>query len=240
MRNETNRGLAAALNQGVEEAAAAGAQWVLTLDDDSIVHPHLVQAYAEILARRADAERVGQLGCNFWDLNRQRPGLHPFYWRFSALPSALLITSGSLLRVAAYRAAGPFREDFFIDYIDFEYNLRLQRHGWIPLLASDILMDHSLGNPVEHRFPKRQLCNHHSPLRTYFKVRNRAFTLREYAGETKDLSHRNMRIGALVRHALLHDRKKLQHLRAILLGLRDARRGRLGPAPASLRGGRHA
>jgi rhamnosyltransferase len=39
-------------------------------------------------------------------------------------PSLCIISSGSALSAAAYRKLGPFREDYFIEYIDIEYCLR--------------------------------------------------------------------------------------------------------------------
>src|SRR5260370_21573 len=38
-------------------------------------------------------------------------------------PSLCIISSGSAISAAAYRKLGPFREDYFIEYIDIEYNL---------------------------------------------------------------------------------------------------------------------
>lgn len=42
IHNTINKGLAAALNQGINVAASLGCCWVLTLDQDSVVKPQLV------------------------------------------------------------------------------------------------------------------------------------------------------------------------------------------------------
>src|SRR5260370_26135868 len=39
-------------------------------------------------------------------------------------PSLCIISSGSAISAAAYRKLGPFREDYFIEYVDIEYSLR--------------------------------------------------------------------------------------------------------------------
>ena len=238
--NASNVGLATALNQAVALAVARGAAWVMTLDDDSIVHPGMLAAYREALAQAPAGQRVAAVGANYWDLNRQRVGVHPYYRRFGVRQTTTLIQSGSLLSTQAYREAGPFRDDLFIDWIDFEYGLRLERAGFVSLQTSAVLLDHSLGKPVLHRFPVRKLCNHHSPARLYFWVRNRSVVLREYRGRVpRDLKDVAVGTFTTVRHILLHDTQRLRRLKAVALGLWHARTGRMGPAPASLVGGRH-
>lgn len=232
--NPENVGIGEALNIGVRAAKARGAAWVLMLDDDSLVEPHLVQRYGELLAECADADKVALIGCNFWDLNRGVLGLEPLVFRQRFGPSPFVMSSGSLLRVAAFDKVGPMRGDFFIDCIDFEYGLRMEAAGYLSMLTCEVLMDHTLGRPARHRFPPKQ-CSHNSIARKYYWVRNRAVMLQEYRAK---LPHRVPLVRGKpwtqVLHVVLHERNKVARLRAIALGLRHARQGRLGKAPESL------
>jgi rhamnosyltransferase len=234
VQNEANLGVATALNRGCQEALRAGYRWALLLDDDSIVQPQMLTRYAELLGGQGDA-RIGLIGCNYWDKNRSMVGINIMAFRQRLAEWPYVITSGSLLNLAAFREAGPFRDDFFIDCIDFEYGFRLKAAGWRSLLTAEILMDHSLGKPAMHRFPVRKLCNHHSVARKYYWMRNRTVMLRTYREAfPEEIGRLRGGVGSQVLHTLLHERGKLRRLLAIALALRHAKIGRMGPAPAIL------
>jgi rhamnosyltransferase len=64
------------------------------------------------------------------------PGLRDF---------SFLISSGSLIDLAAFAEIGPFREDFFIDGIDIELCFRARARGFRTIMAMDEEMPHRLG-----------------------------------------------------------------------------------------------
>jgi rhamnosyltransferase len=92
-----------------------------------------------------------------------------------------VITSGSLLSLAAYSALGPFREEFFMDCVDLEYCLRARSHGFRIIVTRKPLMDHALGATTMHRLPwKRTGTSNHLPVRRYYMTRNLIVLVREY------------------------------------------------------------
>lgn len=176
-RTGANEGLAAALNRGMQAALADGASHVLLLDQDTIVDEDIV---AGLLAGLGGEARVAVVGANA----RSHASGHVSGARedqdFADVPT--VITSGSLLDAEAYRAAGPFREDYFIEAIDLEYCLRLRRAGWRVRFATRPLMTHAAGRNEERTLAGRTiLVANHPPWRYYYISRNLAHVLRAYA-----------------------------------------------------------
>jgi len=67
-------------------------------------------------------------------------------------PLAAALTSGNLLRLAAFKETGGFMEKLFIDYVDVEYCMRLQIHGFSVLRANRAVLLHRLGGMTSRRF----------------------------------------------------------------------------------------
>jgi rhamnosyltransferase len=226
--NPDNVGIAAALNQGCRFAAEHTASWVLAFDQDSIPSRDLLTHVAREWRNQADRDRIGLIGVNF-----ERPNGKTLLPAGSGLADArVVITSGSLLNVDAWRQVGPFREDFFIDEVDHEYAIRLRRSGWFVKVARQVLMAHVLGSPPEPRFGDWQpAVSHHSALRRYYMVRNRVFLARAHIGfDTRFVMGqlaRSVRESATV---ILFEPDKLPKLRAMSRGLVDGLRGRAGRA----------
>src|SRR5262249_50188855 len=63
--NASNLGIAAALNQGINYAAAAGFSWVLLFDHDSTPIDGLLDAFAKQYLQRPDKNHVAVIGCNY-------------------------------------------------------------------------------------------------------------------------------------------------------------------------------
>jgi len=182
--NEENNGIGEALNQGVSRAIELGYDWVLTLDQDSWANPELVETLENMVLVQTGPQRVGIVGCNYVDENTQAPAARapahePGFWL-----KETVITSGSLLSAAAYLDAGPFRSDFFIDFIDHEYCLRLRKLGYKVLMTREPLMTHALGGPTKYRLggsPDLSLVlTNRSPLRRYYMTRNALLVARKY------------------------------------------------------------
>jgi rhamnosyltransferase len=180
--NNENLGIGAALNQGVRWAAEQGYTWVLTLDQDTVVANDMISTLAFVYEQFPEKLKLAIIGSNYIDPNSRRSFLPPshanrFFWR----QVKTVITSGSLVSVAAYFTIGPFREEFFIDCIDLEYCLRARSLGFKVLLASKPLMQHSIGRTTMHRLPwKVTGTSNHVAVRRYYMARNRIVLMREY------------------------------------------------------------
>lgn len=223
LRNGSNLGLAAALNSAVDELPA-DTDVVLFLDQDSVLPPDLVPALA---AHFADAS-VGVVGPTPWDATHGEA-----YEKAAQAGQGLIdrhgvMTSGMLVRRDVLTAVGRFREDFFVDWVDFDFCLRARDHGFRVVQDTAVLLPHSLGDRREHRIgPLRTHVLHYPAWRLYWVARNSTILARER--RTKD---RNWALGAVLYLArwtfntVVFEEKRKTHVPALLAGFRDGLSGR--------------
>jgi len=179
--NDANLGVAAALNQGVGRARDWSFQWALTLDQDSVVEPFLVQALLEAYNAFPMKEKVAVVGSNYYDEKRGKTLVPESPAQPPCLEQTTVITSGSLISVDAYGKVGPFRDDFFIDHVDDEYCLRGRAMGYMVILCRRPVIRHSIGGAVGKRILGRMVwSSNHSAARRYFMARNFLWVAREY------------------------------------------------------------
>ncbi|HWY43215.1 MAG TPA: glycosyltransferase family 2 protein [Candidatus Sulfotelmatobacter sp.] len=180
--NSENLGIGAALNQGVCWAAEEGYTWVLTLDQDSVVANDMVSTLASVYEELPEKENLAIIGSNYRDSNGGKLFISADRGdQRSWQEVKTVITSGSLVSLAAYSALGPFREEFFMDCVDLEYCLRARSHGFRIIVTRKPLMDHALGATTMHRLLwKRTGTSNHLPVRRYYMARNHVVLMREY------------------------------------------------------------
>jgi rhamnosyltransferase len=237
IRNRDNLGIGEALNQGLQRAEALGYEWAVTFDQDTWVRPELVETLIRIYEQQPRPERVGIIGCNYEDENL---GTSPHQHRVdgpASVEAVSVITSGSLLSLVTYSAAGPFRADFFIDYVDHEYCLRLRKLGYKVILATKPLMVHALGEASELNLLGlvKLILTNRSPLRRYYMTRNGLLVVGRYflseplwAIET---------LGSILGFALLkipfEKKQRWKKIRATAYGAIDGLLSRTGKVKAS-------
>jgi rhamnosyltransferase len=145
-----------------------------------------------------------------------------------------VITSGSLISLAAYTAIGPFREELFIDYVDMDYCLRARARGFRVIKTRTPLMTHAIGAYTQHRWlGKTKWTTNHSPDRRYYIARNDTVMLREYGNYPAGLWRWKsfVRSFRLCKRIALYERMKLPKIMAVGQGWWHGVRGRLGPRP---------
>ena len=223
--NPTNLGIASALNLGVERARAAGFAWVLLLDQDSDLHAGMLTSLLEVRAAYPEPARVAVTGAGFDAQTQPAPGL-----AWEEVES--VITSGSLIPLGVHAALGPFRDEFFIDYVDSEYCFRARARGYRVIRTTRPLMSHTIGAPTRHDvLGMTKWTTNHSPDRRYYSARNDTVMLREYGGYAfgswalKSLARRLRTCKRIV----LYERSKARKIAAVSAGWWDGVRGRLGP-----------
>jgi rhamnosyltransferase len=235
--NGENLGIARALNQGLRYALDRGYAWALLLDQDTVVDADLVVSLLAAYAACPDPAQTAAVGSRFRD-SHDRPT------EVRALPAQgeswreveAVITSGTLLPLAAFTAIGPFREEFFIDYVDIDYCLRARAKGYRIIETRRALMSHTVGAPTRHALLGRgQWTTNHSAERRYYIARNNTVLLREY-GTSKGGSWRwksIVRSFRLCKRIALFEQDKLAKLVAVGEGWWDGMRGKLGPRAAA-------
>lgn len=214
-----NLGIAMALNIGAERAIEQGYDFLLTMDQDSVAVADMVALMLECL----DDRNVARIGI-----------VSPFHVTKSGhLPGTELcqdvmtpMTSGCLLNLAVYRTVGPFRNDFFIDFVDNEYCLRLRKNGFGVCRANLARLEHSVGDTKKYG---PFIATNHSPLRRYYKTRNRFMVFHDYVRDFPGHCIFDMvRLAKEVASIILFEEEKLSKLDMMWRGWRDYRRRRFG------------
>jgi rhamnosyltransferase len=232
VENSENLGIARALNIGVRRAQTLGHAWTLLLDQDTLVDTDMVEQLRSIQASVV-ADRVAAIGSRFRDTSGQT--LEPI--RLSAQGDRWkevesVITSGCLLSLRAYAAIGPFRDDFFIDYVDTEFCFRARAAGFRIIETRAPLMSHSVGAATSHTvLGAKTWTSNHSAERRYYIARNNTVMLREYAGFGRGhwLWKSITRTLRLTKRIAFFETDKVGKIAAAWQGWRDALRGRMGP-----------
>ncbi|PKI92050.1 hypothetical protein CW368_04175 [Actinomycetales bacterium SN12] len=184
VRRQSNDGIAAALNDGIARGCAAGADYVITFDQDSNAPDGFVSGLVRVAEQCARAgERVGVVVPEYFADVRQQRGP-----KARIGDATNVIQSGMLIPATVIRAVGALREDYFIDLVDTEFELRLRRHGYSVLAVGGLRLEHALGTRYQRqlfgltmrlpRIPPEITLS--TPFRYFYRVRNRIVLNREY------------------------------------------------------------
>ena len=183
--NESNLGIAEALNQGLRYAESFGERysWVLTLDQDTSCYPSLVHQLIMAYEDCPFRNEIGIIGTNYQEKTTGRI-LHKKmqaeeHWEeVQNLP-----TSGCILSLKAFSRVGDFRSDLFIDQVDTEYCMRLRSNGYRVLISIKIGMIHPLGyyraSKLHRLIRGSSMITNYPPVRHYYWTRNGVTLMKE-------------------------------------------------------------
>lgn len=184
---ETNLGVGAGHNRGIQRARVSGFTHVLILDHDSVPRPDMVRHLVAAIDQLDDRGiRVAAVGPRYVDrytgrmagfvrLGRWRPTRVYCGGAQSAqvLETDFIISSGSLIPMSVLDRVGEMNEGFFIDHVDTEWILRAKARGYRSFGVCDAVMDHSIGNTTfQLWFGRWRNAPVHSPERDYYLFRN--------------------------------------------------------------------
>lgn len=237
---ENNEGIATALNRGMSRALDAGAKYIVTFDQDSHVPDGFISQLRSIADRAtSDGECVGAVVPECFAGIRQARGVTA-----SAYSAASgVIQSGMLIPADVLRHVGMLREDFFIDLVDTEFELRLRRTGHRVLAAHGANLAHSLGAKYRRAMFGRPVrlpglpaeLTLSSPFRYFYRVRNRCVLTREYLRSEPGFMIRAAVLDALhFADVLRVSRPRRSMWQIQRAGLRAAWRHRMGAIPPGL------
>lgn len=219
LRSGRNGGLAGALNDAVR-ALPAETEAVLVLDQDSVLPAGMVSALAAHLADPT----IGVIAPTPVDAADGRS-----YDRFSPSGDGLVdrdsvITSGMIVRRSVLEAAGPFRDEFFVDWVDNDFCLRLRRNGVRIVQDMATVLPHSIGDRGEHRFLGRTVkVLRYSAWRHYWITRNGLVMIRENLRHSPGWSLQAfLYIGRQALTTAVFEPSRAKNVKAILRGVRDA------------------
>jgi len=227
--NHENLGVSHALNQGVTWASLNRFEWILTMDQDSVVKNNMIERLSEIFNYLHPKNSIGVIGSNYCDQYGR-------YWKpkiktdFPWVERPVVITSGSLISIRACLAVGGFCDDLFIDQVDHDYCIRLRKQGYMVCKSTEPLMTHTIGNITRQQFFGVYLyTTNHKAFRRYYIARNRIVLAKKYflTEPIFVICELYRMIGEIVAIVLL-EKEKTQKLRAITIGLLHGITGRMG------------
>ncbi len=190
--NSHNLGLSKAQNIGIKRAMEQNAQWILLLDDDSRPEKNMVKNMKQAYLHQPNGSEIAIIAPY---IHENLKNYHPkyiirngsiFFKRSEFGQEPILdilcaIASGSLLKTSVLKEQGLMHEDFFIDYIDTEYCLRLIENNYHIIAVKNAILHHNLGAKTEHGIAGITLtATNHSPQRRYTIYRNRVIVWKRY------------------------------------------------------------
>lgn len=229
-----NYGVAYAFNRGVEFAVAKGCDWVLTLDQDSIVSSMMVESMFTVYEKRVDLQRIGLIAPRYRDVNtgvlagisyviRDDPEL-------KCRQVLSVISSGSLIKLCVFKDIGFYNESFFIDYVDIEYCLRMNFFGYRILQLDNVVLGHAIGNSMAFNFfGCDSITSNHVPIRRYYFFRNCLATTVSYYKIFPLWCFLNFITAIKIAVAMvLREKDKSKKFIAMCFGILDYLQGRMG------------
>ena len=163
--NQENIGVASALNIAVEKALNDGFHYLLTMDQDSMATPNMVE---RMLSIQNNFDNVGIISPTQIDKFHS-----PLSNAIEINEKLVVMTSGNLLNLSVFKIVGPFNEELFIDFVDVEYCLRLKQNNFKTIQIKSLELLHSEGNLTAKSFLGKTVYPHnHAAFRWYYKTRN--------------------------------------------------------------------
>lgn len=226
--NQENLGIATALNQGVSLAMQEGFEWVVTLDQDTILAQDMLATLIEVY-QKSECKNV-VIGSNYWDALKGRDFIRCADTESAYQERKTLITSGTLVPLSLFKTIGYFREDFFIDSVDHEFCLRARANGCRMLISCRSVMMHSVGVHVEDSSRLRMFMSvNHSPTRKYYIARNTIATVKSYLfREPLWCMRQGGRLLSDFASILLFESEKSKRVVAFTVGLKHGITGKMG------------
>lgn len=227
-----NRGLAAAQNIGIEEGLENDAQWILLLDDDSMVAEDMVEKQLAVAFSSAAPEKLAIVAPRMKNSNATeeerylcRGGLLGIAERTitekEPFEVQVVVASGSLIKSAVLRELGTMEEKLFIDEIDTEFCLRCIHAGYMIVVVPQAELYHRIGEGEEHRFFGVTVTTwNHSPLRKFYIYRNRIWLWKNYIFKTPAyVVYEILSTGKLTLLILLFEKGRRAKIAAMLKGV---------------------
>ena len=194
IRHREREGIARSLNIGLANALESGAQWLLTVDQDSDLPPQYIN---RLLATATSAHEaglpVGVVAAETVNIPGTDLG-YPTRHEAGHLVTAEIFQSGSLWNVAALAEIGGFNESFGLDAVDAAACLRLRERGYRIVLAAGSSFHHRYGEGTPIRiFGRTVISTGHSPDRRTGMVHNRLRLLPAEARQDPAQAWRSLR-----------------------------------------------
>lgn len=228
INNNRNLGISKALNIGIDYAKEHNYDYVLLLDQDSTLTDNFIKNMLDGFKQ----EDVCMICPNVVYIDGKNNKINE-NMKFEKIE--LGITSGSLLNMNVLNKIKfdnniIFNEDFFIDYVDFDFSLTIRNKGYLILRCNESKLYHRLGNVKTYRFANLEVHpTNHNYIRRYYITRNRMYMWKKYI-----ISNSKFVIKDIIRSIyeiiliILFEDNKLKKLKSVIRGVEDFLCGKVG------------
>ena len=239
IRSEENVGFSDGNNIGIRAALEAGADYVMLLNNDTLVDEGAIEALVGEAQRRPDVgavcplihyvdppDRIWYAGARF-DPRAVHNGRHTGYGErdtgqyHSVREIGRATGAAMLVPREVIEQVGYLDGRLFIQVEDVDWSLRMRAAGYRILFVPQALVSHRVAMTSG---------GERAPMTAYYEMRNTLFVSSWHA-PLRGLTRLRRELGSLAVH-LLHARlapNPVANARAVLGGWRDFRAGRLGP-----------
>lgn len=229
IRNSANLGIASALNIGIRQALQGGAQWVAMFDQDSAVPVDFFKNLFRAYALCPEPQKVGMVTPRGWSKTIAKV-FHPGQpvWGYALDANS----SGSVIKREVFDVAGFYDDGMFIDLVDMDFCLRIQKHGFKILKALTVVLEHELGSKQTVNFLGLKVSFHeHTYWRYYYMMRNRLLLHRRFFFVFPGWAVYDFGWFCYGSAKLFFENDRRRKLRALWKGLMDGLRGKSGRHP---------
>lgn len=180
--NQSNNGIAKALNQGVEFAKSKKLEWILTLDHDSICDEHMIENMLKIKELYPKNDIIGVLTPQVFEINKQdfisiKTDDNDIYMEVNDC-----IQSGAIFKIELFDKIGYFNEELFIYHVDFDYCQRVLRSGYKIIQCNNTILHHEEGYKIPKKFLGiKTFYNNYSSKAIYYITRNTIYMCKNYS-----------------------------------------------------------
>lgn len=217
IKNKENYGISNALNQILNYAKINGYEWIISLDQDSVVDLYLVKKYSSFF----DMPQVAMLTCNIKDRNstlKTKAYTEPYCFVSEC------ITSGCCANTNILSKLGGYDNNLFIDAVDLEMCYRIISNGYKIIKINYDGLLHELGYITNLNFGTRILSIfNENAFRNYYISRNLLYCF----FKTKNFHF----IVNLLKHIfkiIFYENDKCNKISFICKGIKDAFLGNMG------------
>lgn len=216
--NDVNIGIAAALNRICKTAYDNGFSWMLTLDQDTICDKNLIIELSKCINND-----IGIVCPNVYYENLYR-NINNKNINKNIYEVKACMTSGSLTNLDVWKKVLGFREDFFIDYVDNDFCMKVHINGYKIIRVNNVYIYHQIGDAKTINFPffGKKYFIVHKPFRYYYMVRNMyifIFNYKKYINFIKE----SVKLFYLSLFGIIINDNRKEVLNNILKGIKDGK-----------------
>lgn len=220
-----NKGIAFALNYGCKLALQNEADWLLTLDQDSIIPKNMISSYLDVIEEQQEL-KIGIICCNIRCCRNDSSNSK----YNEILDQKLCWTSGSLMNLACYKMTNGFNDDLFIDGVDFDYCYSIRNIGYKIIKNCKVVMDHKLGESEDYKLFGCHLfyVTNHNHIRWYYIVRNSLWISYKYSDVFPEAKFSYYNICKYLGKIIMFEKNKVDKIKAVYRGYKDFKYRRFG------------